>query len=151
MRVTTPSTDSLSIQVIEQYLAQVTDDEKQAEEDVKRSQARLEALQLEKFDLEKTLRHLKRRAGILPATPEIPDKAKSDGKGALFERFAAERGDQGFTIADIIRVFRDQNVEIGRNYPYFLVDMRYKESLRKVGGTRNGKRYYWIENGTASD
>jgi chromosome segregation ATPase len=147
---TTPSADPLRIQVIEQYLAEIREEELQADEDIKRISVRIESLRAERVDLEKTLAHLQRRAGIVVSTPANERKNDSEAKGELFERFAEERREQGFTITEIFKLYSDQKIEIGRNYPYFLVDMRYKDCLRKVGATRNGKRYYWTKNGTAS-
>lgn len=140
-----PFTDSFTIHGIEQYLAQIVEDEK-------RIHGTLEELRAERANLEQTLFYMRRRAGI-PPKPEVLDKpeSESDRKGTLFEWFAAQRADQGFSVADVFKLFRDQSIEIGRNYPYFLVAMRYKNRLRKVGGTRSGKRYYWISNGAASE
>jgi hypothetical protein len=146
------STDSSRIQFIQNYIADLEEDERKTEDDAKQTQRRLEDLRTERAEAEKVLLNLQRRAGILPPmSPEISDKSAMDVKGALFESFARQRGDQGFTIADIFKVFGDHNIQVGRNYAYFLVDMRYKTCLRKVGATRNGKRYYWIKNGTASE
>jgi hypothetical protein len=152
MKSQSDSTDSLRIQFHQQYVAKIREEAKQAEEDLEHLRLRLEALRSEEADAEKVLVNLQRRAGIVPTpTPARPDGEVIDEKHAVFEGLAKQRGDQGFTIADIFKIFADQKVKIGRNYPYFLVDMRYKTRLRKVGATRNGKRYYWITNETASD
>jgi hypothetical protein len=55
----------------------------------------------------------------------------------------------GNHIADIFTLFRERRIKIGKNYPYFLVDTKYKRFLRREGKTSRGKRYYW--NGAGSD
>ena len=145
-----PTVDTGQLQAVERYLSEIREEEVQTEEDLNKIQSRLEALRSERADAERTLAHLQRRAGIVVNPPPVQHKTDSEAKGQLFERFAVERRDQGFVIAEIFKLYEDQGIEIGRNYPYFLVDMRYKDCLRKVGATRNGKRYYWIKNGTAS-
>jgi hypothetical protein len=141
MRPNPLSDDSASISALEQSLAQLSEEEEDLKEDEKRIHARMDVLRGQKLVLQQAVLVLRQRTG-LQSSPEAAGSIES-GKGEIFQRFAMQRAAEGFTISEVFRLFRDQEVEIGKNYPYFLVDIRYKKSLRKVGGTRLGKRYYW--------
>ena len=117
---------------------------------MRRAQADLEVAQIELADFERALAREQKLLGLLPQEQSKNGLPDPNDKGAMFERFAKRQGLAGFTIAEIFRLYNDANVTVGKNYPYFLVDTKYKEQLRREGGTRHGKRYYWMESETTS-
>jgi hypothetical protein len=62
---------------------------------------------------------------------------------SIFVRFAMQRGSAGLTIKDVFTLYREHQLKIGKNYPYYLVDSKFVQFLRREGKTSKGKRYYW--------
>jgi hypothetical protein len=123
----------------------------QAGEKIKRAQKDLEAARNEQAAMEKALAYLQHEAGMPVALRGDGDEGQTlnEDKGEVFERFAIRQGAAGFRFTDIFKLYRDYNIEIGKNYPYFLVDIRYKNNLRREG-TRTKARFYWTEDEAAS-
>ncbi len=136
------SIDSL-IPLLERRVTDARERGKELESRLEDIQEELEHVKAEISDYQRALAREQKKVGIQPVIPTTENVEAGDAdKGKLFEEFAIRRGLKGFSIPVIFALYKERGMEVGKNYPYYLVSTRYGNTLKKIGNGRN-RTYRW--------